>query len=287
MSYVAFAWIASIAFGFETLLAKISNKHTITNPWLFNFLWALLGLVYLIPIASMNNAAMPTHWQSIITTASVHAIFSVCYILALSKLDVSVFSPLFNFKIIFSIILGYIFLHEVLTAAQLGFIGILTIAGFAVAMDEKLRIHSFFRPGVLILLVSTLLYAVFSVVLNRAIAENGYWTANLWIGIVNVLAIVGTFPFFQGDIGKVKRKQLIPIFILLLAGTIGNLTSAKAYAENVGISSAIIAIPFSMIMSIGLSFVYPTLLEKNTVKVYAVRITAASIMMYSAIQLSR
>jgi hypothetical protein len=71
-----------------------------------------------------------------------------------------------------------------------------------------------------------------------------------------------------------------------LALLIGILTSNKSYTDNVTISSAIISLPMSMIMAFLFSIFAPNLLEKHTLKVYAIRFTAAAIMIISALKLS-
>lgn len=287
MPFYIFAWVASFIYGVETILIKALSKHSVKNPWLLNYLWAAGSVFFIIPLAFIRKAGFPVRWDIVIYSALANAIFSFTYMIALSKIDVSVFSPLFNFKTVFSVILGFVFLKEILTPIQIFFITILFLTGFFVSMDEKFSIKSFFNKAVLILLFSALLYAVFSVLINQAVAINGYWTSNLWVSIVNLIFLSLTYPLFKKDIKTLKLAYVLPLVIVVLAETIGNLASIKAFSENVGISSAIISVPFSMLMAIGLSFVWPNLLEKHKIKVYAVRILSASIMIYAALQLSR
>ncbi len=287
MPFYIFAWIASFIYGVETILIKALSKHSVKNPWLLNYLWAAGGVFFIIPLAFIKKAGFPARWDIIIYSALANAIFSFTYMIALSKIDVSVFSPLFNFKTVFSVILGFIFLKEILTPIQIFFITVLFLTGFFVSMDEKFSIKSFFNKAVLILLFSALLYAVFSVLINQAVVINGYWTSNLWVSIVNLIFLSLTYPLFKKDLKTLKLVYALPLVIVVLAETIGNLASIKAFSENVGISSAIISVPFSMLMAIGLSFIWPNLLEKHKIKVYAVRILSASVMIYAALQLSR
>jgi len=287
MPFYIFAWIASIVYGVETILIKALNKHLVKNPYLVNYLWAFSSVIFLIPLAIMKKAPLPVQWDIVIITAFVNSIFALLFVLALSKIDVSVFSPLFSFKTVFSVVLGWIFLKEILTPLQILFIGIIFLAGFFVSMDEKFSYKSFFNKAVVILLFSAFFYAVFSVLINKTIAVNGYWSSNLWVAVVNLFFLSFTFPLFRKDILTIKPVHFFPVFIVALAEIAGNLTSIKAYSENVGISSAIISLPLSMVMTIGLSFIYPKLLEKHKFKVYVMRIFSAVIMVYSALQLSR
>lgn len=287
MPFYIFAWLASFVYGLETILIKVLSKHSVKNPWLLNYIWSASSVVFLIPLAFIYKAGFPANWSLIVYSAFINALFSITYMFALAKIDVSVFSPLFNFKTVFSVILGFIFLKEVLTPIQILFIAVLFLAGFFVSMDERLSIKSFFNKAVFILLSSAFLYAIFSVLINKAVAVNGYWTSNLWVSILNLIFLTFTVPLFKKDIKTLKVSFALPLVIVVLSEMIGNLAAIKAYSENVGLSSAIISIPFSMLMAMGLAFILPKLLEKHNVKVYAIRILSAGIMLYAALQLSR
>jgi hypothetical protein len=124
------------------------------------------------------------------------------------------------------------------------------------------------------------------VFLNRAIAEVGYWNATFWNMALVPFFLLPTIPFFRKDVRKINFKQLGSLAVVSIAGTVGVITSNVAYAVNVGLSSVIISIPFSMLIAIVLASFWPTLLEKHTAKVYVVRLIAAAAMIISALKLS-
>ena len=68
--------------------------------------------------------------------------------------------------------------------------------------------------------------------------------------------------------------------------TFGMFAANRAFAVNVGISSAIMTVPLSMIFAVLFSVFAPKLLEKHTMKVYALRFAAAAIMIFAALRLS-
>jgi len=72
-----------------------------------------------------------------------------------------------------------------------------------------------------------------------------------------------------------------------LASAGGTLAANQAYASNVGISSVILSLPFSMIITIVISVINPKILEHHTAKIYIIRSVSAVIMLISALQLSR
>lgn len=286
MPFYIFAWIASVAFGAEVVLTKLTSKYSLKNPWAFNFLWNVMLAVLIAPIAYFNGLGIPKMWGNIFLAGLTTAIFSSIYIYVLYKIDVSVTSPLFNFRTIFALFFGAVMLHETIYSWQYPLILLTIVAGFFVTYNEKFSLKSFFNFHVLLLIIGMAVLAIYSVFLNRAMAETGYWNATFWNMFLAPFFLLPTIPFFKKDVRKVNFKQLGSLTIVSFAGIVGVIASNVAYAANVGLSSIIISIPFSMLIAIALATFWPTLLEKHTAKVYAVRLAAAAVMIISALKLS-
>lgn len=286
MSFYVFAWVASFLFGLVAIIGKLTAKHAITNAYLFNFLWMLFSLLLTIPIAVANNVILPTHWPNLILVAIFNAAFGLLYIISISLLDISIVIPLLNFRTAFVAILGALFLGEVLTPFQYLLVGIIFLCGLFVSIDEKYSIRSFFRWPIAIALLATLSYALMGIFVNKSITENGYWEVTLWMAILSQIMLLVTFPFFKKDIKKLNFKQLISVFAMSLALTLGILGENRAYQDNVVVTSIITSLPISVVLVFVLSFFAPRLLEKHTLKVYIIRFTAAAIMILSALKLS-
>lgn len=284
--FYVFAWIASITFGLEAIIGKFTSKYSISNPWLFNFLWSLGILVFTIPFALWNNVEIPSHWKNLLLASIFSALAGVLYILLLYKLDVSVLAPLFNFRTVFAVVLSIFFLREILTTNQYILIGVIFISGMFLTIDEKFTLRSFFRPVIALAMAEMVILAVMAVFINKSVAENGYWETTLWSNILIQLLLLFTFPFFKRDINRISVRQIGPSILMAAAGVIGVLAANKAYAANVSISTAIVSIPFSMIMAFLFSVFAPKLLEKHTLKVYAIRFIATAIIIIAALKLS-
>ncbi len=80
-------------------------------------------------------------------------------------------------------------------------------------------------------------------------------------------------------------KEYTGILLISVLGVIGTLAASAAVAQNVSISTAIISLPVSMVLVFILSFLKPDLLEKHTLKVYAVRFFAAVVMFVATLGL--
>ncbi|MBN2421653.1 EamA family transporter [Candidatus Woesearchaeota archaeon] len=286
MSYVIYAWLAAILYGLTNVIGKLTSKYTIKNFWLFNFLFALFSLIFTIPLAIKNNVGIPISWENLILSAVFNALFLIFYILSFYHLDVTVMSPLFNFRTVFAVLLSFIILREVLTFNQIVFIILIIFAGFFVSLDEKFNLKSFFRKSVLYGLLMALFLALTGIYINKAVADTGYWETNLFNPLITQIILLFTLPLFYKEVFKINIKQIGSVGIAALCIALGNISANLAYASNVSISTSIISLPFSMFIVFLVSLFKPDLLEKHSLKVYAIRFAAAFIMIFSALRIS-
>jgi transporter family protein len=257
MPFYFFAWIAAFSYGLVAIIVKLTSKYSVKNPWLFNFLFQLFVLLIICPIALANGATFAKHWDSLIIASVFFALFGIFYYLAMSKIDVSVFSPLFNFRAIISVLLASLFLEESLKPTQIPLIVFIFISGLFVSIDEHFSLKSFFKPGIFFALASVFSLALNNLFIKKAIMENSYWQLTLWQYLIAQTILLLTIPKFYKDIKKIKLKQIGSILILALVFVVGELAGNKAYADNVGISSIIISLPVSMLLAFAFSIFCP------------------------------
>ena len=285
MSFILWAWISTISFGVEAVLGKLTVKHSVTNPWLFNFIWSLFILLITLVLGLFNHVGFPHDWWFIIFCAINYAVTNLLYIIALKYIDITVLSPMFNLRMVFTVMLGVFLLNENITIYQWMLIGIITILGFIVQYDEKLKIKSFIKLGSLIALFEMITLSFYYFFIKKAMVNNGYWEVSVWVMVIGQIIILTTFPFFKRDLGKVKAKQLLPLLFVAIAGTLGMLCLNKANATNISITGAITAFPSSMILTLLISLIWPNLLEKHPPRIWALRIISAVTMGYAALRL--
>jgi drug/metabolite transporter (DMT)-like permease len=287
MPYYYYAWLGSIVSAFFVITAKLTAKHSISNPWFFNFILTFVVLAFMVPIALMNQAGMPTDWPPIIMTAIFSTLFYATWVYATYLLDITTLTPLFNFRGVFTVILSAMFLGEKFLPTQTVFIALIILAGVFSSMDEKLSLKSFFRINILIGIAAALFLAVENVFTKFALMKNDYWTMNLWVGILKTIFVLPTIPMFYKEIRKINLSHILPVGMMGILETASILLATRAYAVNVAVTSLIMNIPFSMIIVFALSFFAPKLLEKHTLKIYAIRFSAAAVMIWSAMQLTK
>ncbi|KKP86807.1 MAG: Permease of the drug/metabolite transporter superfamily [Parcubacteria group bacterium GW2011_GWC1_35_8] len=285
MTLYFFAWTASLLFGLEGIIAKLVNKHSINNVWLFNFIWALFSFLFVIPVAFYFGAGIPLSWNYIFLGSIFFALATVLNTISLSRLDISVFVPLFSFRTAMAVIISSFFIQEILTVHQYFLIAIILIFGIFVSFDEHFSFKSFFNRNILIALTCMFFYVILSIFLKKSIAINDFWTTTLWITLLGQCWLLFTIPLFKKVELAINVKQCLNVAVVAFIGTVGMLAANAAYAKNVSLSTVIISLPLSMIIAFLFSIFAPELLEKHSLKVYAVRFTAAIIMIIAAINL--
>ncbi len=285
-SFYVYAWIASILFALIAVIAKLTSKYSIANPWLFNFTWTLFSFLFTVPAAIIYGAGLPQSWPNILIASLLSGLVYIFYILVLYRLDISVLAPLFSLRTAASVILGFLLLGETLNTAQYLFVFLIITGGLFVSYDEKMKLRSFLQPAIGIALTLMLTLALMGIYMNKALNENSFWTVALWVNFLSLIPLLPTIPLFSKELGKVKPKQVGIVLMISFVSIIGTLASNVAYAVNVSITSAILSLPLSMVMAFMLSLIAPKLLEKHELKVYLIRFSAAAIMIYSALKLS-
>jgi drug/metabolite transporter (DMT)-like permease len=286
MSFYAFAWIACLASASTIIITKLTSKYSIKNPWFFNFLWAFVILLFTVPLALFNHAGIPKDWPPIIIAGIFAALWNVFYIQSMYKIDVSTLSPLFNFRLVFALVLGSIFFQEHLTTYQFILFLVIFVGGIFASFDERLKLTSFFKPTIGIGLLAMLFLAINNASIKVALVKNDLWTANLWMGVITLLVLTPTIYLFQKEASKLKIGQFLPVLGMGVLQTVTNIAANIAYSKNLTITSLIMAVPLSMIMAFLFSVFAPTILEKHSPKIYAIRFTAAIVMIFAALQLS-
>lgn len=287
MSYIAYAWLTPIFYGIGSIAAKLSSKYHVSNPWLFNFIWTVITLLCITPLALINHVGWPQDWGSMVYLGLMGAISGTLFIFSLKALDISILGPFYSFRTPMVAILGVILFGEVLTNMQIVFIGLIFFAGLFVSVDERMSIRSFFRPEIGLAFITIISSAVFNTAVKSASLHNSFWSVTFWSTLLTLIFILPTLPLFYRELitTRVSRYQGILWSTIFL--TLGLLTSYKALGQNVSISIAIMTLPLSMVFAFILSRIAPKLLEKHTIKVYAVRFAAATVMFLAALGLSR
>jgi drug/metabolite transporter (DMT)-like permease len=287
MNYIWYAWATTILYGLGGIIAKISSKYHIDNPWLYNFIWMVMSLLFILPFAVYAGFGWPGDWVSILVLSLTNATSGILYVLCLYRMDVSVLAPSYSLRTPFVVLLGVILFHEALGITQVILIALIFIASIFVSLDEGMKFKSFLNRNMGLILITMINSAFYNVSIKYASMHNGFWEVVFWSNFLGLIFILPTLPLFIKDLKIIRLNKLTGIASSTVFGTLGSLASLRALGNNVSISIAIISLPLSMIFAIALSVFFPKFLEKHTAKVYAIRLIAAAVMVGAAVGLSR
>lgn len=287
MNPILYAWIASLSYGIYAVTAKLIGKYQLKNSYHFSFAITFFSGIIMATISYLYGGRWPTNWTYITLAAIFLAIGNAIYLRALKVLDITVFSPLFNIRVALTVILGVVLLGENFSTNSLLLILLIFVAGFFATMDERFSIRSFFNKNIGLGVFFMLVLSIQSILVNHAIDQTEYWTATLWMGILAIFAsLTILYPKIKRELMHSKPKDYLGTAVLAIIGSIGDLTAYKAFSGNVSVSSVIISLPLSMILAFIFSMWKPTLIEKHSYKVYIIRFSAATIMIWAALQLN-
>jgi drug/metabolite transporter (DMT)-like permease len=286
MNFYIFAWIATLTYAVVAIASKLVSKYSIKNPWLMNFLWSLFIAIDLLIVGVIINVGSPVSWKSVLITGFYNALFGIFYVLSLYKIDISVLSPLSNLRTAVTTLLSVLIIGETITGNQIFLITLIVIAGVLVTYDEKLKLKSLFKPEMGMVMLFILFASLWSISIKKSIAEVGYWQTSIWSYVISVLFILPTTILFKKDVSSIKAKQIGITFLLAIGSVLGAIFSFKALQMNVSISSTIINLPLSVLAAFAFSLIAPKLLEKHSVGIYVIRLSAAIVMIISALKLS-
>lgn len=286
MPYYIFAFLAAIFFGLATIFGKLTGKYGIKNIYLFNFLWGFFDAVVLLPVLALTDVKWPREYFNLLFASFIWAYGGLLWIYCLSKIDVSIVTSLGNLRTGFTVLLGVLFFKEVLQFDQYLYIILIFICGFLATYDGKIHKVKFFEKNIWLLILSTLFFSGQGFFIGRSVMVNGLWTTSIGVIYLGTLMLLPTYFLFKKDLLNLNRKGLLGTFITAIIATIGTVSSNKAMSGNVSIASTIISIPVALILAPLFSLLFPSLLEKNSLKVYLVRFSATGLMIFCAWKLT-
>ena len=138
-----FAWTASVLQLYVISIAI--GKYQIHNTYLFSFLLTLFSGIMMAIISYTYGGRIPQSWLFISLAAIALSIGNVAGLAAVRVLDVSVISPLFNIRVVMTVVLSYLFLGERYQLDAVLLMVAIIISGFFATMDEKFSLKSFFK----------------------------------------------------------------------------------------------------------------------------------------------
>ncbi len=205
MSWFLIALLANIPWTVGNFIDKLLTERFVHGEGraLVLTLYTSLLSLFVIPIIWYFN---PQVFDLMVLSAGLFVLAGIIemtgvilYLKALLEDDTSTVVPFFQLVPIFSLVLGYVFLGEVLTSHQmLAGLGIVlggTILSLEISEEKRLR---FKGSLILLMVVSSFCYASFDALFKYGALREDFWTGVFWQHIGIVLVGIYIFVFHRG-----------------------------------------------------------------------------------------
>ena len=289
MSYIFFAFLAATSFAISTLITKFVGKHIFKT-------WEKLWVYFLVTTAPLSLIVVPfiapTPWpvQSLLPILSSSILIVVALVFfykGLLVVDASILAPLFQIQAAVIAILAFLLLGERFPLTNYLWLALIIAGSIIVAMDEKLDLNTFLKPGILNIILANLLFAGSNVAAGVALKSTSSWNVIFWTSVFNLI-FVASFIVFRRPNLKASARQISPMIVAAAFQFVAVSSLLIAYRENLTISGVfgMLSAPIVFVISVLASKFYPKLLEHHNAKVYAIRGLGLLIILFGAIKIT-
>ena len=198
---------AYFLFAASNIFDKVLRAKFVRNSYALIALDGIINLLIgiLLIILKPSILASPNLWL-VMASGAIGSLAGLMYFMALSRSEVSSVVPVFNSIPIFTLVLAAVFLGEVLTLMQL-FAFIFILAGSFIISVKRIRGLLKFDRGFWLILLSSLLYAIYFIILKYGLESSNFYTVQ---ALVQVGAFAGAMVILLYAVvfGKVRRSEL-------------------------------------------------------------------------------
>lgn len=230
MPWYFFALLAPALFGVTNYIEKyVLEKHIDDAATFMAISCFINGLLGLFLFAFFSNFRVVS-WDKgflLVLSGALMVMYSLPYLKALKLEDASFVAPLFQFIVVFTFLLGAIFLKEYLALKQIIGLIIVVFAGLLLGNDKLSKILKP-RKAFWLMMLSCFLISLVLIIMKDAANSYGFWTSmtyNLIGGGLFGLVLV-CIPYIQRKLKKVNLKK---VGVLLLVDDIVDMGGKFSY----------------------------------------------------------
>lgn len=312
--YLLAALFSGIFYSVSTVIYKFTNKHLIKDPFRYGFVVGVARVPFLLLL--IPYLTRPTKLDSeLLLVVLLYSLFfffaNVLNVLAVSQLDASVFTPLFNLQLIFTPLIAYFFLKERFSLVIYGLMAIILAGGFLVtfsAHSQKRRgliidfVRRFFNKNfnlpvpqerinkkayglaIAILIVGLVLYSLTDNLSGYIYRNWNVASLVFFSSFIQIFFSLFLIPFF-GPKEDLRLRRVWPVFLHALFNFFGMVAINIGFSYNVSLTQAFsrLSTVYVLIFVVLLSRLNKSLLEDNPPYVYAVRFLGSGIMVAAAL----
>lgn len=308
MSWFLIALVAPAVWAAVNYIDEYLIKELDFKPYMLSVFSGIIGGLMVTGIAVLGHGStftyMPVLDTLLLFAAGVSIfLFGLFYLYAMEQGEASVVAPLFLFSIVFSYVLGVLFLGEVLSIVPLIGAGLIMGGSLILVTEPGQKLIGKIRPRILVFMMLSSFFAALDAVLFRLVTEpkgdTYFWTATFWqhLGLLSVaLSVAFTawlFAWYE------QRKQTSVISVAFESGykvaganimnealtSIGNIT--QGFALLLAPAALVITVaegfqPFFVVLyGLVLALFFPKLFGDNTKRLGA-KFVAITIMAVGA-----
>ncbi|OGL30446.1 hypothetical protein A3F37_01045 [Candidatus Saccharibacteria bacterium RIFCSPHIGHO2_12_FULL_41_12] len=229
MSWQFFIAISVITSSVAVLLQRLLLHRDKSNPYAYIVVFEGLVALFVGTYAVINGFVMPDfgkYWLAIIATCVLYGAGNVAYAKTLQRVEASIFSVLFATGAVWVMLMGIIFLDEVLSTSQI--IGsVLIFISIAVLGYSKKSLK--FSKGILFGLLTGLIYGVATALwayVGRG-SDVASWTAISFAGpsLVVLLAYPSSAPHIKSFLSGTKLIRMVLLGLFFSVASVSLLTA--------------------------------------------------------------
>lgn len=185
-------------------IEDIINRHILIreDAIAYAFIWQVMMAIFFIPFMffDQNWPTAPFAWGIVIISSLLWATATILIFTVLSKLEISIKSPIYKSRVLFFMILSVIFLQESLTIGKI--IGTLLIfAGITLLVLKNHNLQTTLKSpetkhntkSILLLLIAAILTS-FAMICDKIATTNDFDPAQ-YVFLVSALPALFTLPF--------------------------------------------------------------------------------------------
>ena len=191
------------------LLEKYFKDGGVGALMIFSSLAGVLVLPFAAFFSSENVFEMPLYFIILLIIVGILSTLAVfAYLFALEDEEATVVVPFYQTIPIFSGIMGYFFLGEIITTLQI--IGMLVIIFGSVILSleiDEVNNFKFKTKSVILMLISSFLFAINAIIFKKIALESSFWAAIFWENLGLFITGLFVFIFFKN-----YRKLFLWVF---------------------------------------------------------------------------
>ncbi len=186
MLWLAFALLGPVSWAASTHIDKylVEKYFKHSETAVLMVFTAIVGLLALPLIWLFDRTVVSVATADAVIVALSGALYMgamLFYLRAVQSEEASVVAPLFQFSTVFTLFLGYLLLHEVLSWPQLGGVALILAGALAVSMRGRAFLRQFNLRLVLLMAAATGILALSTVLFKYFAVQTGFWTTTFWM----------------------------------------------------------------------------------------------------------